>query len=298
MQIRPPNQFENLSLAEQDAFGARVTGNALKDFRAALERFRSWTVDPTSLLAEDDAATSLFQQMSFELRHVLTSAADHLAVVDRFVTDGTLPPFAPYTLIRSAIEGCCYAIWLQHGGTLDKRVFRLLQQQWDQRVLVNAYTTAVGAHTQELTDWLLAVLNETKNRRGKLKQRDVTKSPSSTTDTFLEVDKIVAISAGLNGLSTWRACSGVTHGNQNFSAGLTRSSHSNGPQASARAAEPTTNLAALSLMLTPAVTFFCFVVDLVIENSKPRPGLQPFGPITGGPTRPTTTTNPFHRATG
>jgi len=235
------------------------------------EALQNWRLHATSRLAEDNAATALYRSMSEEIHYLLSSAADHLATVRALVHTGDIPPFAPYTLLRSAIESSALVIWLQNGGSLDKRVFRYIQMQWTLRLNVNTYTTSAGTHTQEITDLLNALLTDMKNARGGIRQKNFEVPMPSITDILIEVDRKVVVTGGLNGLAAWRACSGVTHGNHHFTHGLLDEQPM--PQNDRGAVvRRLASLASLALMSSPAIEYLEQAVNVTIGHSQPRPG--------------------------
>lgn len=278
------NTWEKLSADERDAFGRQMLAESFRRLEAVTRNLDKWALDATSQLAEDNAATNLFRPMSWEIHYLLSSAIDHLSVVNGFWTAQQLPPFAPYTLIRSAIESCAFGVWLQEAGTMNARLIRLLELQWDQRLNVNTYTTASGMHTQELSDWLEAVLNDTKNRRPGLKQRKINALPSIT-DILLKTDRTIVPRGGIDGLDAWRACSGIMHGNQQFATGL-MDSRSITLESGGEGTSHTLSTSGLSMMLMPAIDYLVTLTQLVLDNSKARPGRLAAVAITGGPPPP------------
>lgn len=267
------NRWAALDEPQREAFGVRVLERALADFDGCTQRFNRWTVDPTSRLAEDNAATGAYRPMTHELHYLLTSAIDHLDAVAAAVrVENRLRPLAPFSLIRSAIESCAFVLWLQNAGTLDKRVLRLLQLQWQNRVSVDAYTIAAGTHSRPNTEHLGALLDQMKAARRGLNQRDYRMPMASTTDVLIETDKSFRLPLPHTGLSTWRACSGVTHGNVLFSSGLTDSRTVSPPGQGGATKLRTPQVAALALMLEPAVKYLDQAVGRIELHGQPRPG--------------------------
>lgn len=272
MTDREPNSYERLTPEAQHAFGVRRVNAALDRYESADKLASEWKLHETSRLAQDNAASSVYRRMSEELHFQINSARDHLRHVHAGVRVAEhVSPFAPFTLIRSAIESAAYGLWLQKPGTLNARIARLLQLQWDQRVSVDRYTSAVGIdngpNTAKLAQWLA----ETRHARPGI-QRDFREAMPTTTDVLIETDKLFKPRLSQSGLNAWRACSGVTHGNVHFaSAVMTESAI-----ADAAPGEPTrlqsASMPGLGLMLDPAVSYFQLLIETARTHSEPRPG--------------------------
>lgn len=166
------------------------------------------------------------------------------------------------------------------GGTLDKRVTRLLQLQWDQRMSVDKYTSAVGVNPAPNTAILHAILAHTKKARPGI-QKDFTTGMPTTTDVLIETDKMFKPRLFNPGLNAWRACSGITHGNVHFSTGVLKSSPLTGQRDGGPTSLNTISLAGLSLMLDPAISYFEKLIETVTERGREQPGLPEFlwGPL-------------------
>jgi len=265
----PALSWEELSPEVQHKAGLLALEQVFDRLGKAEQARDAWQLHETSRLAEDNAATSHYRKMTVEVDYQIASALDHLRVVRALAP--AMPPFAPYSLVRSSIESSALGIWLQSGGTTDKRVIRLLQTQWSHRLNVNTYTLAEGAHTQTTTDWLDGQLTMTKNERGGLRQRDFKVPPPSTTNMLMETDKQVPRRTSLSGLAAWRACSGVTHGNHNFSHALLNErtvTLTDGTQS----IERTTSTSSLAMMMHPAIEYLEHLLALLIDHSQPRQG--------------------------
>lgn len=269
----------------REHFGRQTLRECFRVLENIDSELAAWkTMAPSSRMAEDNAASSLHRQMSYELHYLLSSALDHLNLVHKLWDDGEMPPFAPFTLIRSAVESSAYGIWMQSPGSLDERLIRLLQLQWDQRQNVDSYTVNTGAHSPAITAWLEAVLNDTKDRRPVLRARSVKKLPTIT-KIISETDTIVGRKAGLDGMAAWRIGSGITHGNQNFALGLMdrkRITLDDGSDGS----EHSISVSRLSMVYEPAVDYAAYLMRLILDTSESRPGHTASHPITGGPPHP------------
>jgi hypothetical protein len=215
--------------------------------------------------------------MSWELHYLVTSSFDHLdALAASLRVEQRLRPLAPFTLIRSAIESAAFTLWLQTPGTLDKRVLRLLQMHWQQRVSVAAYGVSFGLDPATNSRWLTGLLDQTKTHRRGLSQRDYRKPMASTTDVLIEVDRGFSPALAYRGLLAWRACSGVTHGNVHFSSGLTSVQTLDVPARGGARHLRLPSIAALSMMLDPAVHYLERAIELLEQHGRPRRGRPPY----------------------
>ncbi len=273
VQIPSPNSWEQLSPDERESFGQHMIEALLDRYEAATRRLDEWSPDSTSRLAQDNAASKLYRPMTHELFYLLSSARDHLNEVHRaFRVTAHAPAFALFTLIRSAIESCAYGIWLQNGGTLNKRVGRLIQMQWDQRVSVDKYTAASGVVDPTVNTALLEqVLSKTKAARPGI-QGDFRRSMPTTTNVLIETDKFIGAALLNSGLNAWRACSGITHGNVHFSTGVMNTAPIPGGGQGGATEVNTPSLAGVSLMLLPAIIYFETLIDLIFEHGQPMAG--------------------------
>src|SRR5690554_6720211 len=128
---------------QQEQIGLQMMAESFRVLENVGRELDGWTsMDATCRIAEDNAASSLHRRMSDELHYLMSSALDHLNLVHKLWAGGEMPPFAPFTLIRSAIESSAYGVWLQEAGTVDARLIRLLELQWDRRRNVDTYTAA------------------------------------------------------------------------------------------------------------------------------------------------------------
>ncbi|MGW6914708.1 hypothetical protein ACWGB8_12965 [Kitasatospora sp. NPDC054939] len=92
-----------------------------------------WRVAPGSPLAGDDAKTDP-HQLSHSAHHALVVAADHLQALAALVRgtekDGVremqLHSYAPFTLLRAALENAARAVWLLGPAARSERVRRCL----------------------------------------------------------------------------------------------------------------------------------------------------------------------------
>ena len=57
----------------------------------------------------------------------LSHAGDHLNALRALLAGGLVPMFAPYTLIRAALENACMAVWLLDPASRAERITRRLR---------------------------------------------------------------------------------------------------------------------------------------------------------------------------
>jgi hypothetical protein len=85
-------------------------------------------VEQGSELDHDDRALGDYA-LSYAAWDALAHAVDHLHMLKTGVDNGvTTHPFAPFTLLRAAIENSATAVWLLSPESTEDRVTRRLQQ--------------------------------------------------------------------------------------------------------------------------------------------------------------------------
>src|SRR5690349_15715455 len=80
-----------------------------------------------SALCGDDRRSAPYH-VSHEAWQRLDSAVDHLFALKVLIADaGVLPTYAPFTLLRAAIENAASAVWLLDPSSRSERVLRRLR---------------------------------------------------------------------------------------------------------------------------------------------------------------------------
>jgi hypothetical protein len=165
-----------------------------------------------SAMSRDDKETNPFQ-MSHAAWHALSHAVDHLHCLRGLVKDAHLMHmYAPYSLVRAALENASAAVWLLHPDDRGERTLRRLRfaaldirNGEEARRLVGA---PAGRKTEaERIEQVRALAQ----RRGVDERAVLRKRPVS-------YGEIVKAAAGTRWsgetpyLITWKMCSGIAHG--------------------------------------------------------------------------------------
>lgn len=161
---------------------------------------------PGSLLHAVDAMTEP-HQVTHLLGYFLHTAVDHLHALKMLLADAKAQhTFAPYTLIRGAIEAASAALWLLQDGDPQKVIHRAMRLEYmnlgDQRRA--ARTVEANA---EYDEEQLKLLREVLTRNG-MTIRDVKQSVSATMCVRTTDEDFHAPTAYL----TWQMCSAAAHG--------------------------------------------------------------------------------------
>ena len=123
----------------------------LNDMAALRDEMNQWpAVEPGSPLSDNDKITHPFPT-SFEIRYLLMVAADNLHGLRNMLIEageGSTPtmnvlPFAPYTLLRNAIECAATAIWLIEPKEQHQTVLRTSQFTLEDAKMSNKALTGV-----------------------------------------------------------------------------------------------------------------------------------------------------------
>jgi len=103
-------------LAGADTWAARTNAGALR-LRPA---------PGSSLFADDERAHPY--ELSHAAWHLLSNAVDHLGCLQALLGDAKIiHMFAPFTLVRGALENACGAVWLLHPHRQQDRLVRRLR---------------------------------------------------------------------------------------------------------------------------------------------------------------------------
>jgi hypothetical protein len=166
-------------------------------------------VGPGSALAGDDRRTDPYQ-LSHSAWHSVSHAVDHLHMLRSVLRDaGTIQMYAPYSVIRAALENASAAVWLLAPANRKERILRRLRfaavdikAGEDVKDLINH----PGPRSrQERVDQLRSIA-----RHGGVDEREALKRPGYS--------EIVKAAGGHTSITEetaefiWRLCSGFTHG--------------------------------------------------------------------------------------
>ncbi len=167
-------------------------------------------VQPDSVLAADDRAMAPLH-VSATARTPLIIALDHLILHGAALRElSRVQPTASYSLLRPAIEGAAWSIWMLSPASRDERVVRALQyvlldQSGGRRLVV------AGGHTPEHTaDELKDELAEIAAKRPAVARAAWTAVPTAGSVIEFASGEVGELGAG--GLTFWTALSGLAHG--------------------------------------------------------------------------------------
>lgn len=159
-----------------------------------------------SQLAVTDAMTKP-HQVSHLIGYLIHTAIDHLHALKALITDaGVQHTFAPYTLIRGAIEAASTSLWLLHDADPLDIARRALTLEYtnlgDQRRATKSVDPSAG-YDEDRLEILRDVLN-----RNHMTVRDV-KDPVTVTTQIQMAAKRFGLTASY---LTWQMCSAAAHG--------------------------------------------------------------------------------------
>jgi hypothetical protein len=162
-----------------------------------------------SPLAGDDRRTAPYH-VSWGAWHSLSHAVDHLHCLRSVIRDASiLHIYAPYTLVRAALENAAAAVWVLHPASRDERVMRRLRLAASDLRNGSAVAEVVGTSLPRSLDERLDDLRRIARRDG-LDERKAVRGAS-----YQEIVKAIGdegAAAGKLPLLIWKACSAVAHG--------------------------------------------------------------------------------------
>lgn len=135
----------------------------------------------------------------------LSHAGDHLLALRALLSAGLIPMFAPYTLIRGALENASMAVWLLAPSSRAERITRRLQVAADDirnGERARAITGDKGPKTRERR---LAEVEQIAAKCG------IDGKAATTRATYSEIIKTVGDPGQVTVLA-WNTCSGIAHG--------------------------------------------------------------------------------------
>lgn len=161
---------------------------------------------PASPLVGDDRASDPHKVSGTALR-ALSTATDHLDALKTLIVDaGTLHLYAPFTLIRGAIETASAAVWVLAPTTRAERVKRSLQL--GVRDAIDGNTVAEEA--------CVPIPRPLADRREQVdniaRALGVATPVKAATSTEIVRGAQEVVDTSMNVLTAWRVCSGFAHG--------------------------------------------------------------------------------------
>lgn len=162
-----------------------------------------------SVLWIDDRFTRPYQ-LSHAVNYLLLTAVDHLHCLKKVMQDAASQHiFAPFTLIRSAIETACTALWLLNPKDRATRMTRSLRLESNNIMMLGRAYETMGADAKGTTDRRLNHLQDAM-RRSKV-EKDVVLGGYPAVQTIIRTaSKEAGLSPWIFG--AWQLSSGSAHG--------------------------------------------------------------------------------------
>lgn len=172
-------------------------------------------VNDGSWLSKTDAFTSPFEA-SQVVRFLAHVAADNLQMTEKMLRDA-IPPFAPYSLIRSALESSSIGLWIldakneQIGASRTLRIYR--QNVSSDRAMWRASQGREAEHHEKFDRHLLELHNALKGIHPSCFESDVQSTAVIENVDRLHDAEIPENRRGMTGLQAWRISSAIVHAN-------------------------------------------------------------------------------------
>lgn len=213
----PDSRRARVETAAAQEHGTRILATDI----VRMEQLRARTAQsllrpqPGSVLAFDDEATD-YDPLSHHSHTLIAVAVDHMETLRELLPknggQGILPTLAGYTLLRPALEAAAWGLWLQTGGTVNKRVLRSLRLTWDHRANADRFTGAAGVANDAGRDHMASRLADLRDRRKVNRGKALDTIPTTST-VFAEIDRRFA-QTQFTGLISWQIMSGIAHANR------------------------------------------------------------------------------------
>lgn len=169
-----------------------------------------------SALYGDDKATYPLPTSSY-VRYLLMASADNLAALRSMTVseetdtnlDLTLHPFAPYTLLRNALESAGTALWIIAPARRKERVLRTAKLEYADANLSKAALNSLGSTDQETYDRRIKLVEDMIRPYPEIAWKDVTSY--GVTGLLREIGELPSLTQ-VRPLAKWQICSGMAHG--------------------------------------------------------------------------------------
>ncbi len=219
----PPFQMDTRENERERAIGEYVLNQARQRTKPLISKWESYPrpAKDSRLTAVDQLTP--YKPFSYQLRDFLNVSLDSIRALLRYVeATNEIPMLAHYALIRSAVEATSYGIWMLKAGTKQKQAWLSLRLSYEnnedmegmEKVFSNAQLP------QPNRDDIRTRLVELQQQLGDYRNRDITKTPT-TTDIVGQADRFMSGKrTAITGLQTWKACSGTAHANGDVIAAL------------------------------------------------------------------------------
>lgn len=215
---RPAGSRDRVSDPADEQENAEAVLKLLDEMVALHDEMNHWpATEPGSVLFNNDETTRPFPT-SFEARYLLLVAADNLIGLRNMLIESgeggaltmNLFPFAPYTLLRNAIECAGTALWLIEPTERHQRVLRTAQFALEDAKKNRAALTAMGGNGDTTFDRKKGFIEKMIEPFAELSWKNVNDGFSVT--GMLTVVGALPQLEGLNPLGKWQIASGMAHG--------------------------------------------------------------------------------------
>ena len=213
----PPKPRNRLSSSAEEHENARLLLEVL-DKHSVLHEQLDQVIDVQvgSAISGDDKATYPLSTSSY-VRYLLLASADNLAAIRSMIVSEethtnlelTLHPFAPYTLLRNALETAGTALWIIAPASRKERVLRTAKLEYADADLSKAALNSLGSTDQETYNRRINLIKEMIRPYLEITWKDVTNY--GVTGLLREIGKLPNL-AQVRPLAKWQICSGMAHG--------------------------------------------------------------------------------------
>lgn len=197
---------------------AKALLKMLDEHSALNARINEWPeAQPGSAMFGDDKATHPLPTSAC-VHYLMLAGADNLAGLRSLLVESetatnlqlNLHPFAPYTLLRNAIECASTAIWILAPSTRHERVLRTARIELEDAKKNKAALTNIGGNGDETYARRIKLIRQMIEPYKQLTWSDVTQR-FLMTDMLTEIGRLELLN-GLNPLAKWQIASGMAHG--------------------------------------------------------------------------------------
>ncbi len=214
----PKGSRDRITDPDEEQEWARAILTLLDDHAALHADINKWPdAESGSAMFGDDRATHPLPTSAC-VRYLMLAGADNLAGLRSMLVESqtktnlelNLHPFAPYTLIRNAIECASTAIWVLAPITRHERVLRTAKIELEDARKNNAALTNMGGDGQETYARRLELIRKMVEPYDQMTWADVT-ARFTVTNLLKEIGNLQPLE-GLNPLAKWQIASGMAHG--------------------------------------------------------------------------------------
>lgn len=217
MSSNPLDSRNRLSSSAEEHENARLLLQVLDEHSVLRDQLNQITdVHVGSAMYGDDRATYPLPTSSY-VRYLLMAGADNIAALRSMTVseetetnlDLTLHPFAPYTLLRNALESAGTALWIIAPARRKERVLRTAKLEYADANLSKAALSSLGATDQETYDRRIKLVEDMIRPYPEIAWKDVT--TYGVTGLLREIGELPSLTQ-VRPLAKWQICSGMAHG--------------------------------------------------------------------------------------